>query len=394
MGGAFLCPMPVFTHCAPLFIMSANHLNTRWLRSQPTSGHYAIECIDAEAGVLFGVVMVEEGPAQGHGVSIEAEFINDIVAYDQRVFGQRGVKARFGHPSASSETMGTQLGVFKNIRKQKSDGKMQAIGDLHLLSASEDSPTHPGMRSWLLKMASEQPDFLMSSIVFQAERRYQRKPNGHKKYVTDEDEVSTELGDVFVEFGDTGVHLYTDLVEQGAATNSLFGKAINPHLFVAQADQFLAENPAIKTFIISHPEKVTAFFASIGIHLSQPQTKPHKIMAFDFKSWLLGNPEEDSPELAAARTALLTAKEEIASLSAAAAAADTALAAANTGNTALQSAVGQLETTLAAAQARIAELEALPAGEHTAGATDAAAAAAPKLYGQSEVELRFRKRGQ
>lgn len=371
--------------------------DVRWLRSRPTQGGYATDKIDAEAGIIRDVVMVQEGEAKGHGVHLDADFIKQLVAYDQQVFGDRGHKARFGHPSASNNTMGTQMGMFKNIRSRKQGDKMQAIGDLHLMEAAEVSPTHPGMRSWMLKMAKEQPEFVMSSIVFQAAAYFQRKANGHKRYIKSESEVDPELGEIWVEFGETGQHYYTDMVEAGAATDSLFSNQVNPHLFVAQADQFLSENPAITQFIKSHPEKVIAFFATMGIQLTHP---PKKMAPFNMFKWLTGESVDAvaTEDLDALRTALSAAQTDVTALAAAKEAAENRVeeltADIDTLTTSLrasQEEVKALGSQVASLGEEIDQLKAEPADNHTGGDHQPDGSGPVRSYHQSEVYQRAKK---
>lgn len=338
------------------------------MRSMPLVLEFDTSRIDRENGVLHDVVMVQEGEAKGHDVFLEAEFIEALVAYDQKFFSRNGVKARFGHPGASSETMGTQLGVFSNFRTRKKAGKMQAIADLTLLDAAELSPTHPGMKSWVLNMAQEQPDFIMSSIVFKGSGYYQRNADGSKepmKIAYNEDGAYWKNYDsskpLFVEF-DTkkgAAHYYTDLVEAGAATESLFSTEANPHLFVSKALSWLDEHPELKSFAREHPEKVTAFLESLGV---QP-LKPKTLTMLSLKEILFGKDKPtESVELSA---------EQITELRTKLAAAETALAAAESRADAAEAKVKQLETAatdlstqLKTAQDRVEELEQLAADTH------------------------------
>lgn len=284
--------------------------------------------IDHEQGILYDVVMVEEGEAKGHGVHLDGEFVSNLVQYDNKHYKKNGIKARFGHPSASSETMGTQMGVFKNIRERETKGKMQAIADLHLLEAADESPTHPGMRSWVLKMAEEQPDFIMSSIVFQASGYYIKK--GEKKHAAQIDYTEwsakwvyeTEDGQwepikknekIFVAFDekDGAAHLYTDLVEQGAATDNLFSTKVNTHLFAAQVDEFLSEHPHLLEFIKQNPAAVQKWMQRAGYNVTAKMEK------FSIMKWLKGesqNAEPDTTDMSELRTALTAAQTEIAQL--------------------------------------------------------------------------------
>lgn len=356
----------------------------RWLRSRPTAPGIQSGSIDAENGILHNVVMVQEGEAKGHGVHLDAAFINDIVAYDVQYFSNRGLKARFGHPSASSETMGTQMGVFKNFRARKSEGKMQAIADLHLLDAAEESPTHPGMRSWVLKMAAEQPDFIMSSIVFQASGYFQKKANGHKIYIGSEYDANPDLGEVFVEFGDKGQHFYTDLVEQGAATDSLFSTKVNADFFVSRAHQWLDDNPDILAFVKQNPERVRFFLQRLDIFI-QPQ--PKKMSKFSLIKWLMGESQEGEPstdDLVELKAALEEAQNGVKAL-------QSGLAETERQKDFLENRAKELESQVDALQANVdalkteaealksdvtaktAEIEALksePAAKHTTGDVD------------------------
>lgn len=346
-----------------------NPHNVRWLRSNPTTGGFAAADIDVENGIIPGVVMVQEGPAKGHGVNLEAEFVEKIHKYDVRHFSKRGLKARFGHPSASGETMGTQLGVFKNFSLRTENGKLQLIADLHLLEASESSPTHPGMRSWVLKMADEQPDFIMSSIVFSAKGYYQRSPNGSKHNLIISKEYygepftnyKEEWGDIFVEFDE---HYYTDLVEAGAATDSLFSTTANPHLFVSKVLSWLEEHPELKSFAQQHPEKAFELLRALGI-----EPKPQKKMKmFNLKELFFG---KEAPTEAVTIT-----PEQVAELRSKLDNVEQEFARKQKEFDALKDEVDSLKETLkgkeselAEAQAKITELEKAPAAGHTQGTT-------------------------
>lgn len=363
---------------------------TRWMRSMPGEMSFAADQVDSENGILRDVVMVQEGPAKGHGVNLEAEFITDLVAYDNRKFKANGVKARFGHPGASDNTMGMQLGYFKNIRERQVKGKMQAIGDLHLLSSSDLSPDKPNMRQWVIQMSQEAPDFIMSSIVFTPGPIYQRDAEGKKKYVpikTDPDGYKyyapdPELGEIYVEFGKKGEHHFTDLVEDGAATDSLFSTEANPHLYVSKALAWLEEHPEIKSFAQSNPEKVQAFVRQLGV-----EPKPTKTMKL--LELLFGKEKAEETTLSAEQITELREKLQLADTSLTDT--TTKLAAAETANTALQAELDTTKSSLSTAQARITELEAKPAAEHTQGAAEPADEKEKKSYHSSPANVKAQK---
>lgn len=358
----------------------------RWLRSRPAEGGFSPDKVDAETGIIRDVVMCQEGEAKGHGVHLDADFIEDLVAYDVKHFSRHGVKARFGHPGMSSETMGTQMGVFKNfrVREKGMGGKLQAIADMHLLEASEESPTHPGMRTWILKMAEERPDMLMSSIVFRPGGYFQLNEEKKKVYVNDPWSANEKYGKVYVEFGKKGEHFATDIVEEGAATDNLFSNKVNAHLFVAQAGDFLAGHPELTAFIKANPEKVTTFLQGIGISIQQPQQKMGK---FSWRKWLFGEEQEAEPtaeDLDTLKTELEEAKNSITALQSGLAeterqkeAFENRLKEADSKVESLQANVEQLEkdakalkADLDAKIAEIAALKAEPAALHTGGETE------------------------
>lgn len=363
--------------------MDYKHLrDIRWLRSSPTVLSIEASGIDAEQGVLYDVVMVEEGPAKGHGVDLEAKFIQAITAYDQKRYAKNGLKARFGHPSASGETMGTQLGVFTNFRTREVKGKMQEIADLQLLDSAEKSPTHPGMKSWVLSMAAERPDFIMSSIVFRASNYYQYDNQGNKVVLDEDFDNYNPQEKVFVEFDAKkgAEHFYTDLVEAGAATENLFSNQANPEFFVSQAHAFLDEHPALFQFVQQHPDKVQGFLHRLGISIPQPQPKTMSSNKFSFLKWLSGEDQEETPttdDLAALQTEMTEAKAAVNALQAEKVSLDNRVQELGTQVDALQASLAALKleaetlrTDLAAKTAEIERLKAEPAAEHTAGDVD------------------------
>lgn len=346
--------------------MTAQHLlSVRRMKSMPILLEFEASKIDQEAGVIHDVVAVQEGEAKGHGVHLEGEFVSNVVAFDRQTFGDRGVKVRLGHPGASDDAMGTQLGFMRNPRTRKQDGKMQAIYDLHLLDAAGNSPTKGDMKSWVLQMAAEAPDFIMSSIVFSPSGYYQRKPNGNKHRLEvdkygDLINYKPEWGNIFAEFDQNqgALHHYTDLVEAGAATNSLFSNTANHQLFVARLGEWLDDNPDIREFVQNNPEKVQAFLDRIGFKT------PKSSFKMNLKELLFGKDKPaDETQLSA---------EEVQTLRDNIQKADAALAAADKQNQELSEEVKSLKTglaeterQLAAAQVKIKELEDKAADVHT-----------------------------
>ena len=352
----------------------------RWFRSNSIAPGIDASKIDFENGIIHDVVMIEEGEAKGHDIHIDSDFITKLAAYDKATFGDRGVKARLGHPGASDNTMGKQLGFMRNVRTRRQNGKMQAIANLHLLSSADASPTAPNMREWVLQMAQEAPDFLMNSIVFKGSGFYQKKANGHRKTVDRDSEIDASLGPVFIDFDpENGAsHHYTDMVEQGAATNNLFSTTANPHFFVSRLHEWLDFNPDILDFVKTNPKKVQAFLNRLGI--DREQNKPNTMSTFSLKAWLLGESDAapNADELETLKTELSEAQRaasemrentrtELSNLKSELEKAQGQITDLTAQNTTLTEKVTALQADIDAKAAKIAELEKAPAAEHTAG---------------------------
>lgn len=239
-------------------------MKQKWFKSKPVSPGIEADQVDREAGIIRDVVMAQAGEAKGHGFSVEHSFIEELVSYDRRHFAKTGLKARFGHPAMSDTTMGKQMGIFRNFRLRED----QAIADLHLLDAADLSPTAPNMREWMLAMAEERPDFVMSSIVFRVGKYYQYDDEGKKVFISSNSwgypEKQWDDREVYATLKD---HFYTDLVEAGAITDHLFSQQFNRDKFAVQAVEFVQDNPDLLAFLREHPEKLVEFATQLNINL-------------------------------------------------------------------------------------------------------------------------------
>lgn len=244
------------------------HKSNRWFQSEHVD-FSSTEKVDVEAGVLFGVILCQVGEAKGHGVHLEQSFIDDCQAYGLSNHSKLGMKSRFGHPSMSTETLGTELGRFRNFRVEGE----QLKADLHLLDSANKSPNNPGLKDWMISMAQEDPAMIMCSIVFKPKYEYQYDGEGNRVNVYFNDskgkwhrcrnqngEVTKydEKEKIYVELDQ--LH-FCDIVDQGAATDKLFSEQFNDDKFSVIATQFLNENPKIDTFLKEHPEKLLEFIS-------------------------------------------------------------------------------------------------------------------------------------
>jgi len=228
------------------------------------------EKIDAENGILSGVIMCQVGEAKGHGVHLEQEFIEAGINYAQKHHAQKGMKARFGHPSMSNETLGSEMGLFKNFRVV--DDKM--VADLHLFESANLSPTHPGMRDWMLSQANEHPEAIMCSIVFTIDHYYQYDADNKKIKVWyyDKDGNWVSANSKMKTYVALKELHFCDIVDQGAATDKLFSEQFNSEKFGVIATQFFNEYPQLDEFIQQNPDKILSFLSQrFGIDHEEPE---------------------------------------------------------------------------------------------------------------------------
>jgi len=271
----------------------------RWFKSEALPLQFKQEDIDRENGIIRNVVMAQAGPAKGHGVHLEESFIAALETYAHQYFSKSGNKARFDHPALSTSTMGTQMGYFHDIRK---DGQ-RLLGDLHLLESSNLSPTKPGMREWMLSMAEEATDFVMSSIVFRPSGYYQYDPETNEPVQLDIDVFGDPIPEfqnerVYTEFDpDKGArHYYTDLVEAGAATDSLFSTQFNQDKFAVRTVAWLQDNPDILEFIRSQPHKIIEMCDKLQIPISKNMSKTKEGFFAHMAAFFSNNEPEAAPD--------------------------------------------------------------------------------------------------
>ena len=115
--------------------------------------------VDAEEGILRGVAVATKGPALGHDMELDSEFLDSLVMAGN--LKSAGIKSRFDHPNASSTSMGSFLGRTKNFRREGDVVR----ADLHLSDAAKHSP-QGDLHHYTLKLANDEPDMFGMSIVF------------------------------------------------------------------------------------------------------------------------------------------------------------------------------------------------------------------------------------
>ena len=189
---------------------------------------FSVSQVDEFSGVLHKVVVAQAGKVKSYFEMIDATTLSQIESLGNA--REKGVKARFGHPNMCSSSFGTYIGRFRNFKVD--EGSVHA--DLHLDEICKDSPSG-NLYDYIIKMAKNNPDMFGASIAF-----VPGKPE-----VTDAEFPSTRIEEL----------LATDLVDDPAATNSLF--AVDAFAF--QATTFLDANPGIASLLASKPESIIEF---------------------------------------------------------------------------------------------------------------------------------------
>ena len=189
---------------------------------------FSVAFINEGSGVLQKVVVAQAGKVKSYFEEIDGETLSQIVSLGNAK--ENGVKARFGHPNMCSSAFGTYIGRFKNFQL---DGE-KVTGDLHLDTVCKNAPGG-NLYDYILTMAKKNPDMFGASMAF----------------------IPGEPALGAGEFPLVRIEelLATDLVDDPAATNSLF--AVDS--FSYQATRFLDENPAIAAFIVRRPETIIEF---------------------------------------------------------------------------------------------------------------------------------------
>lgn len=110
-------------------------------------------------GYLQDVSVITRGEALGHGFWIDRDFLQQVA--DAINAEEKGVKARFTHPSLSGDGLGTYLGRVVNARVEGD----QVLAELHFAESGTKSPDG-NLVEYILGLAAEDPRAFGFSIVF------------------------------------------------------------------------------------------------------------------------------------------------------------------------------------------------------------------------------------
>ena len=176
-----------------------NRFRTDVIREKP-------DRVDRENNIIYGAKLMQKGPLRD-GDSREW-IVDDKTLLQVMDFGSRynkGAKARFTHPSLSSDGLGSYVGRWQSLRREGD----AVVGDLHIADVAFESPKGD-LGSYILDLAEQDPDaFGISAAGLMADEMFD----------SDENPADEETGKRPIRF--RGIHAF-DVVDTPAATSGLF----------------------------------------------------------------------------------------------------------------------------------------------------------------------------
>jgi hypothetical protein len=215
--------------------------------------------VDREKGIIYNAAIVTPGEAKGHGVQLDSEFVDAVVAQGNE--SKNGLKMRFGHPSMSSTALGTFIGRAKNFRRE---GDV-ARGDVFLSKEAKNAPGGD-LYEYVLGMAENEADMFGTSIVFKPGRTYSRTEDGEKDFDNPGDEPFIEMEKLIA----------VDMVDDPAANpDGLFSSQFNTETIAGQVSEFLDTHPQVWELLSQKPEIVDGFMAKYSAYRSRLTEVPN-----------------------------------------------------------------------------------------------------------------------
>ncbi len=232
--------------------------------------------VNRDKGTILGCSVATVGPALGHNVHLDEEFMTRVAELGNAEPG--GLKARFGHPTMCSTALGTFLGRWKTFTVE--NGRVTA--NLHLSNSARKTP-HGNLYEYVLSLAEKDSDMFGVSIVFTRGEYYKRDRDRRKVICRDlPDGVfgwydaegkpvaysEDRDGPLYVECAD--LHAADAVDEPAANPTGLFSRWTRDTV-AAQVTEFLDTHPEVLEIMSAHPEVVADFQARYQAHLRRKQ---------------------------------------------------------------------------------------------------------------------------
>lgn len=219
--------------------MRTRALTERWYRAPIASGLAKDSRVDHDAGTITGLVVMEEGPAVGHGEEVDEQTLLALVELDSLL--DRGPKSRFGHPELSADAITKFAGRQHNFRMHRKDGKSRVLGDLVFDPSAMADPSKMAER--IMLRAENDPASFGNSVVIKRDLEFRFEEDG-KTRIRDEDgkDLPPLIRPLEI--------LASDLVDSPAATTALFSE----HDFLGTGAQLSAAATEALDHLLEGPD--------------------------------------------------------------------------------------------------------------------------------------------
>jgi uncharacterized coiled-coil protein SlyX len=238
----------------------SNESKGRWYSTGFTAG--GVASVDAGKHILNDATVIRCGEAKTHGLWIDDMFCKVLLEMGNAA-GEKGLKARFGHPNMCSEALGTFLGRWTGFKILSAEGAPARVcAALHLSSTAAESPKGD-LRKYVEEMAAKEPQHFGASIVFTLDNEAMWKESVQNGAVEKEDEYGPYLDFSGYKSPDPAnvenlphariAELHAaDLVDDPAATDGMFSGAAGLSL-AAQMTEWLDTHPDIFKALTAEP---------------------------------------------------------------------------------------------------------------------------------------------
>jgi hypothetical protein len=117
--------------------------------------------VDERAGRILGAKIIQAGDTNDdRPITIDGETLAQVVALGNQP--NRGIKARFAHPSMSDDGLGRYIGRWTDFRL--SDDGQAVLADLAIAESSHETP-EGDLGAYVLELAKDDPEAFGVSIV-------------------------------------------------------------------------------------------------------------------------------------------------------------------------------------------------------------------------------------
>lgn len=210
-----------------------------WLKASTKSAGVGVG-VDRENKAILGYVVAQAGVLREPDP--RGEFDEKGLRSIMRLMKEKssGTKVRFGHPTASGDSVGKFLGRARNprmssvtVQRDGRDVELKAVrADLYFSETAFEQNPNGNLGEYLMNLAEEDPTSFGSSVVMEAEEEWRLDNHGNQRLGDD----GNPLPPLFRPFA---IHA-SDVVDEGAAVDGILSAEL-PDGVVRQATQLLRQ---------------------------------------------------------------------------------------------------------------------------------------------------------